>query len=52
MGKFSFYLDKRGKKNKPQDYKYSLCVRSNIKDDTIYLPITTDKKRKDFIKLT
>jgi len=52
MGKFSFYLDKRGKKNKPHDYKYSLCVRSNIKDDTIYLPITTDKKRKEFVKLT
>ncbi len=52
MGKFSFYLDKRGKKNKPTDYKYSLCVRSNIKNDTIYLPITTDKKRKEFIKLT
>lgn len=52
MGKFSFYLDKRGKKNKPQDYKYPLCVRSNIKNDTIYLPITTDKQRKEFIKLT
>ena len=52
MGKFSFYLDKRGKKNKPQDYKYPLCVRSNIKNDTIYLPITTDKQRKVFIKLT
>ena len=52
MGKFTFYLDKRGMKNKPLNYKYSLCVRANIKNDTIYLQLTTDKQRKEFIKLT
>jgi len=39
MGKFSFYLDGRGKKNKPDNYKFPLCVRANIKNDTIYLQI-------------
>ena len=39
MGKFSFYLDVRGKKNKPENYKFPLCVRANIKNDTIYLQI-------------
>ncbi len=52
MGKFTFYLDKRGMKNKPLNHKYSLCVRANIKNDTIYLQMTTDKLRKEFIKLT
>lgn len=52
MGKFIFYLDKRGMKNKPLNHKYTLSVRANIKDDTIYLPLTTDKQRKEFIKLT
>lgn len=52
MGKFSFYLDKRGKKDKPENYKFPLCVRANIKNDTIYIPITADKKRKEFVKLT
>ena len=52
MGKFSFYLDKRGKKDKPENYKFSLCVRANIKNDTIYMPITANKKRKEFVKLT
>jgi len=52
MGKFIFYLDKRGMKNKPLNHKYTLSVRANIKHDTIYLPLTTDKQRKEFIKLT
>jgi len=52
MGKFIFYLDQRGKKNRPDDYKYPLCVRANIKNDTIYLQIVKDKKTNDFIKLT
>jgi integrase len=52
MGKFTFYLDKRGIKNKPLNHKYTLSVRANIKQDTIYLPLTIDKQRKEFIKLT
>ena len=46
MGKFSFYLDNRGKKNKPEDYKFPLCVRANIKNDTIYLQIPNAKLTK------
>jgi len=46
MGKFSFYLDKRGKKDKPEEYKFPLCVRANIKNDTIYLQIPEAKITK------
>jgi len=46
MGKFIFYLDKRGKKNKSEDYKFPLCVRANIKNDTIYLQIPEAKITK------
>jgi len=52
MGKFIFYLDQRGKKNKPDDYKYPLCVRANIKHDTIYLQISQDRTMTQFVKLT
>ena len=52
MGKFIFYLDQRGKKNKTDDYKYPLCVRANIKHDTIYLQISQDRTTNKYVKLT
>lgn len=52
MGKFIFYLDRRGKKNKPEDYKYPLTIRANIKGDTIYLQIQSDSKSSGSVKLT
>jgi len=52
MGKFIFYLDRRGKKNKPDDYKYPLVIRANIKNDTRYLQIPNDLNSNGIIRLT
>jgi len=52
MGKFTFYLDQRGKKDKKDDYQYPLCVRANIKNDTIYLQIKQKKGAAEYVKLT
>ena len=55
MAKFSCYLDTRGKKNKSKEYKFAVCIRANIKKDTIYVRIpgaiiTTQQYNKVFVK--
>ena len=55
MAKFSYYHDKRGKKNKPKDYKYAVCICANINGETIYVRIpgaliTTSQYTSVFVK--